>query len=558
MHISAIALSRGLHSDLSSHIDVQQTSWAPDSTPLQVACYALKSSFVKKFMEEDKPSELACLRAQEKFLNVNKRCASWVIPYETSLDELLVGGVKDAIYRFWYTSNGGPEPCVSNFMQLYVAGRSGPGSGLCARSNDLYTKMYDSPLSYTGDLLYVWDKCVSKCPVSLEAELHRRQLHGSYLVDCNKLSFVNKTVTIARPICTEPTINMWFQKGMGTILATQLDRHWGINMSNQPHINAELARVGSIDGSLATIDLESASDSLSENIMSKILPRSMFEWLKLLRTPNSQLPNQEVVALNMISTQGNGFNSALQTIVFTAVIQSAYNSLGISLHGRGPSQQRNFGCFGDDLIVVKEAFVRVSRLLHLLGFVVNADKSFVEGRFRESCGSDYFEGANVRGVYVKTMRTLHDRFVAINTLNRWSTKTGVFLPLTMRLLLNGIKRPDRYLIPPDEDDAAGIHCPAVIACLTTTRHTRLYGQMTYLAECPRASAFYLIGQTIWTFKEQVLRNVNPNGLYITFLAGDLRALPPVDGDEGTRSWGYSITLRQNVIKYTTKDRKSVV
>lgn len=554
MHISATVLARALQADLEKHIDVQLPSWAPDSNPTEVACYALKRSLLKKFLEADEPSKEACLRGQEKFLNVNKRCASWVIPYETSLDEMLVGGVKDALYRFWYTGNGGPSPIVANFMDLYEAGRSGPGSSIKARSTDLYTKMYDSPLSYTRDLLYVWERCVSKNPVSADAEQLRMTVHGTQQVECNNLSFVNKTVTIARTICTEPSINMWFQKGMGVLMNEQLIAHWNIDFSKQPDINAAMARVGSVNGSLSTIDLESASDSLGVKVMKEILPRSMFDWLMILRTPSTRLPNQEVVALNMISTQGNGFNSPFQTIVFMAVIQSVYHSLGLPMKGRGPAHERNYGCFGDDLIVDKSAFPRVSRLLHLLGFVVNKDKSFVEGRFRESCGADYFEGVNVRGVYIEGLKTLQDRFVAINTLMRWSTKTGVFLPTTITCLLKGLNRPYRYFVPPDEDDAAGIHCTAELAMRNTKRLTRVVGHMMYEAYVPRDWVFYIIRDHMWTTKGQVNRSFNPHGLEIAALAGDMASVLLYREVDGTGHWGYKISIRQSKILYTTKHR----
>jgi hypothetical protein len=55
--------------------------------------------------------------------------------------------------------------------------------------------------------------------------------------------------------------------------------------------------------------------------------------------------------------------------------------------------------FGDDLIVPRDKVGLVVRLLTLLDFKVNNDKSFWTGRFRESCGVDAFGGHEITPVY---------------------------------------------------------------------------------------------------------------------------------------------------------------
>ena len=48
--------------------------------------------------------------------------------------------------------------------------------------------------------------------------------------------------------------------------------------------------------------------------------------------------------------------------------------------------------YGDDIVVPVDCVQRVIQFLELFGLVVNMDKSFWNGKFRESCGGDYYCG----------------------------------------------------------------------------------------------------------------------------------------------------------------------
>lgn len=117
------------------------------------------------------------------------------------------------------------------------------------------------------------------------------------------------------------------------------------------------------------------------------------------------------------------------------------------------------GFFGDDIVVVAQAYQPLCRLLELLGFEVNTEKSFDDGPFRESCGSDWFSGHFVRGIYIKSLRTSQDKLVAFNRLAYWSAYTGVPLNNTLKLLYEWIPPADRLRVPLHEDDAAGLKVP---------------------------------------------------------------------------------------------------
>jgi hypothetical protein len=475
----------------------------------------------------------------KKFLAVNQRCSQWKYAPEFTWEEELLTSVKNTVYSFWYCND---NPIISDFQQCFVKGRSGPGSSLGTKDSNFYSKYFDSDLTATPNLVPIWDRCIVGNDLLFLAELERSVHHDTIEVNASRYSFVNKTQQIARGICTEPSINMWMQLGAGAILEERLKSFFGIDLSVQPDRSRALARHGSIfDYSFATIDLESASDSISMPMLRWLLPRSFMGVLSSLRCPNTKLPSGEELCLNMVSTMGNGFTFPLQTVIFASVVVAVYNYLNIPLTRSTKTLLGNYSVFGDDIIVTSDAARYVIRVLNLLGFVVNGDKSFVEGPFRESCGADYYLGSNVRGVYVKCLNTLQDVFVAINLLNRWSSKTQVLLPDTLSYLVSLIRNPRRYFIPPDEDDSAGIHVPREFVrenlCKGYPGRVGIHQYWAFVSK-PRHMTFT---ETCILYGVRVKRSwLNNSGSLLAFLYGSIR--------------GYRISLRQREVRYITKRR----
>ena len=535
------ALLTDLLEDLSGVLDDYQLSlcrdpdsviW-PDATVPQAQAFYLAKSLFKKFNEQDSPSKEACDRALSKFLEVNDRCGKWELKLDSIRDEELVNGVRHFMERFWFTD--GESPLVTDLGKLFEVGRLGSGMNRFARDADLYTKLWDSPLSVTTEsLAFSWHRLVSRDIRWAAAERHRANEYSTQLVGGNKLSFVNKNVTVARCISTEPTINMWFQLGMAAVLQDRLVRFFGIDIRQQADVNRELARVGSLTGGFATIDLESASDSIALSMLDHIMPKSFRVWLDLLRSPTTTLPTGEEVRLNMISTMGNGYTFPLQTIIFSAIVATAYKHLGIPLKGWGPASLRSFGVFGDDIIVDTRAASLVLRILRILGFVTNRSKTFVEGPFRESCGADWFYGQHCRGVYLKTLRTKQDCCVAVNLLNRWSALTGIWLPKVVQAISR--LRGKLHLVPPDEADDAGVHVPLDMACGMKHQYSGLVRYHKYAA----VASYFLVREdgSIECGQRVRPRRSNPEGLQLAFLHGDIR--------------DYRASLRQRRVRYITK------
>jgi hypothetical protein len=219
-------------------------------------------------------------------------------------------------------------------------------------------------------------------------------LDRAVITDYGKLATVPKNATTDRCIMVEPIINTFLQKGVGRWIRDRL-RVNGVDLRDQSR-NQYLARVGSQDGSYATLDLASASDTISRELVADLLPYPWWALLEDLRTPTILHDDRKVV-LQKFSSMGNGFTFELESLIFFAVARCVCSTGTVSV-------------YGDDIIVPTEYAQDVVTHLSMCGFKVNSEKSFIDGPFRESCGGDYFEGSDIRPVYVKGLLSIRELY----------------------------------------------------------------------------------------------------------------------------------------------------
>jgi hypothetical protein len=256
---------------------------------------------------------------------------------------------------------------------------------------------------------------------------------------------------------------------------------------------------------------------MSLGMLKYILPADFYNLLVKYRSPVVEIDKVGTVALNMVSTMGNGFTFPLQTILFSAVVVSCMKATGI--RGWNTSSANSWGVFGDDIICPKSCTPEVIDTLTLLGFKVNDDKSFVEGPFRESCGSDFFLGSDIRGVYVKRLDTPESRYSVINLLTRFSTKTGISLCDTIRSLLKTVE----FLpVPPWEDMSSGVHVPLRSVRKLLLRDKNLQSYL-YRARVPRGTYLRFGDASVHVPYRTKKRIFNPEGLLISFLQGSIHS-----------------------------------
>lgn len=226
----------------------------------------------------------------------------------------------------------------------------------------------------------------------------------------SRLEFVPKNYKTYRTINVEPGLNTMCQLGIGSIMSERLRSH-GIDLRDQS-ANQRAARQGSIDGSLATLDLSSASDTIATELVYSLLPIDWAELLASVRTQHAFYVKGGVeytFEMEKFSSMGNGFTFPLQSIIFYALALAVCPE---------PSEKAKVLVYGDDIIIPSNRYQDLVTLLTVCGFSVNLEKSFASGPFRESCGADYLLGYPIRPAYLKTRLSGEAAFVLHNAYKR--------------------------------------------------------------------------------------------------------------------------------------------
>lgn len=422
------------------------------------AVWMLQNNIVKKFTDSaiSKTAEKAAL---DKFHAVNKRNLEWTAPVNSDLDENHVDKIIErarSLCASQYRVACGRDPISQMSMaHAFNIGMVGPGMARDATSDYFADKLFNSTLTATHPILFSYYKqAIANMKPWRKAEAFRSRLHGEFsIVEGNKLFFVPKETVIARTAATEPTLNMFGQLGYGSLIESKLLVNHDIDLSIQPNINKWFARSGSINGTFATIDLSSASDTIGMRFCEWLLPDRMFKDLSLLRSPKTTIQGRDH-ELYLMSTMGNGFTFPLQTWIFANLVLATMIRLDEPIFDE--YGKRRYSVFGDDIICPSKVYDTVVAVLERAGFTVNKKKSFATGGFRESCGGDYFKGVNIRAVYMKEYTGDASIYSLINRLMDWSICHGIYLPKTMSYLRTLVKfRP----IPQYEDERSGIRTP---------------------------------------------------------------------------------------------------
>lgn len=234
------------------------------------------------------------------------------------------------------------------------------------------------------------------------------------VVEGNAVTTVPKSAKTNRVIAKEPDLNMFLQRGIGGLLRSTLKKV-GVDLDTQVK-NQVLALEGSLHDVLSTIDLASASDSISLELCQLLLPSDWYEALVLVRSPCGRLPDGKIISYQKVSSMGNGFTFELESLLFWALTRSSVEQ---SEH----VTDRRIAIYGDDIVCDKNAVPLLVSTLAYCGFSTNSDKSFVDGPFRESCGKHYFLGCDVTPFYIrKPIDSVPRLYWLCNSFRRWAAR----------------------------------------------------------------------------------------------------------------------------------------
>lgn len=262
------------------------------------------------------------------------------------------------------------------------------------------------------------------CGTRWAASLEESGLEPRF-VSGNVMFTVPKDDTIDRVAAKEPDLNMFLQKSFGNQIRWLLKRV-GVNLNDQT-VNQELARIGSITGQLMTVDMSSASDSVTVELVRRVLPPDWFYYLDLVRSTVTSIDGEYHVN-EMFSSMGNGFTFELESLLFYSIARACAYYHGV---------KGTISVYGDDIIAPTELWDPLVEALSFCGFSTNERKSHYTGFFRESCGKHWYGGSDVSPFYLRRpLDRVSDLILILNQLTSWSSRCfGVVDPRYEAIIL---------------------------------------------------------------------------------------------------------------------------
>lgn len=245
------------------------------------------------------------------------------------------------------------------------------------------------------------------------------ELSTPEVVESSVMFTVPKNAVIDRVACKEPEINMFVQRSIGLFLRRKLQWKTGIDLRDQTR-NQYYAKIGSngiangLDMCYDTLDLSSASDTVSYQLVKLLLPHDWFVLMDECRVKSTDI-HGKIHHLNMFSSMGNGFTFELETLIFWAL------SKAVCVIGEITG---DVTVYGDDIVVPMEATNSVITVLTYCGFIPNKAKSYKGHKqfTRESCGKFFHRSEDVTPFYIRRpITTVVELIHFLNSLRDWAT-----------------------------------------------------------------------------------------------------------------------------------------
>jgi hypothetical protein len=191
----------------------------------------------------------------------------------------------------------------------------GPGAStrLPRRRSDAAFKYSGRPDTTIGNAILA-NACIMRSPLWQEGLTFEEGSGYCSIVPGNRIITVAKNYKTNRTIAVEPCMNMYVQKGIGGLMRRRLKRA-GFDLNDQTR-NQRLALIGSFSGTLATIDMSMASDTVSYELVRLLAPSDWFEALEQCRSPVGVLPDGTRIWYHKFSSMGNGYTFELETAIF--------------------------------------------------------------------------------------------------------------------------------------------------------------------------------------------------------------------------------------------------
>ncbi len=216
---------------------------------------------------------------------------------------------------------------------------------------------------------------------------------------------VPKTQSTPRIIAIEPAVMQYAQQGLKRELYELIGRgplKDVLGFQDQTR-NRVLAHEASIKGHLGTLDLSEASDRVHWFLIRELFRDypHLWEFVWAARSHMADVPFHGVLPLQKFASMGSALTFPLEAIVFTILaVAGVEQAQGRRLQLR--DLPGVVSVYGDDIIVPTDSIDHVIGWLEHFGAKVNQRKSFWNGKFRESCGAEFYDGTDVSVVRLRS------------------------------------------------------------------------------------------------------------------------------------------------------------
>lgn len=223
-----------------------------------------------------------------------------------------------------------------------------------------------------------------------------------------RLITVPKNSTSRRTITVEPLLNQFIQQGLNIALRDSINKceilRNCLALTDQSK-NQKLALEGSLHDNWATIDLKSASDLLSVQLIEAVFRRheTFLSHMMDCRSTHITCGQLSDTELGKFAGMGNALTFPTQSVCFAVLCITAI----LDMKNTRPSLRnvkqasRYVRVYGDDIIIRSEYVHHCVNWLHDAGLKVNVKKSFLAGNFKESCGVEAYKGVDITPVYCR-------------------------------------------------------------------------------------------------------------------------------------------------------------
>lgn len=229
---------------------------------------------------------------------------------------------------------------------------------------------------------------------------------GEFPHGVSRMSYVPKTALGPRIIGMEPKEMMYIQQGLKGLLYKELEQNpltkGFVNFTEQG-INQSLALQNSITRDMGTIDLSSASDRVSWKLVQclfKLVP----DWLQALRACRSTHMETRQQAKSVVEEgphklqkfagMGSALTFPIEGLVFYALAR------GVQYYTQGNNNTPIY-VYGDDIVIPTSLYDNLRFVYARYNLLINADKSYVQSHFRESCGVEAYNGVEVTPIKIR-------------------------------------------------------------------------------------------------------------------------------------------------------------